>query len=52
MDRDFDAKLNEFKAYLKDMEYLSAAIAGLYWDSRTSAQRRSLPRRGIGVSLR
>ncbi|MGI5919804.1 MAG: carboxypeptidase M32, partial [Christensenellales bacterium] len=46
MDRDFDAKLNEFKAYLKDMEYLSAAIAGLYWDSRTYIPRSGAAYRG------
>jgi hypothetical protein len=46
MDRDFDAKLNEFKAYIKDMEYLSAAIAGLYWDSRTYIPRSGAAYRG------
>ena len=46
MDRDFDAKLNEFKAYLKDMEYLNASIAGLYWDSRTYIPRGGAAYRG------
>lgn len=46
MDKDFDAKLNEFRAYIRDMEYLSAAIAALYWDSRTYIPRNGVAYRG------
>jgi carboxypeptidase Taq len=46
MNKDFNTQLNEFKAYLKDVEYLNAAIAALYWDSRTYIPRKGVEYRG------
>jgi len=46
MDKDFNTKLNEFKTYLKDVEYLSGAIAALYWDSRVNIPRKGVAFRG------
>jgi carboxypeptidase Taq len=38
--------LNEFKAYLKDIEYLNSTSAVLYWDMRVCIPKKAIPYRG------
>lgn len=39
-------KLNSFKLYMKDIEYLNSAVSTLYWDSRVSMPKKGAPYRG------
>lgn len=39
-------RLNAFKAYMKDIEYLNSAMSTLYWDSRVSIPPKGLLYRG------
>lgn len=46
MNEETKNKLNDFKAYMKDMEYLNSAMSALYWDSRVSMPKKGVPYRG------
>lgn len=46
MSEEFLHKLNSFKTYMKDIEYLSSAVSTLYWDSRVSMPKKGAPYRG------
>lgn len=46
MKEDFLNKLNSFKDYLKQLEYLGSAIGVLYWDSRVGIPKKGIPYRG------
>lgn len=39
-------RLDAFKSYLSDVEYLNSAIGVLYWDSRVNIPRKGVPYRG------
>jgi carboxypeptidase Taq len=39
-------KLNAFKEYMRDIEYLNGALSALYWDARVSIPKKGLPYRG------
>jgi carboxypeptidase Taq len=45
MKADLEKKLNGFKEYVKDLEYLSNAFAALYWDTRVNAPKKGVPYR-------
>lgn len=46
MNEETKSDLNDFKAYMKDMEYLNSAMSTLYWDSRVSMPKKGVPYRG------
>lgn len=46
MRENYEAKLGEFKEYLKKLEYLNDAIGVLYWDMRVSIPKKAIPYRG------
>lgn len=46
MREEFAEKLNAFKEYMKDIEYLNSALSALYWDARVSIPKNGMPYRG------
>ncbi len=46
MREEFAEKLNTFKEYMRDIEYLNSAISALYWDARVSIPKKGVPYRG------
>lgn len=42
----YENRLNEFKEYVKNIEYLGSAFATLYWDTRVNIPKKGLPKRG------
>ena len=46
MNEEFAVKLNEFKDYLRDVEYLNNAIGALYWDARVNMPKKGAAYRG------
>lgn len=45
MDKAVQEKIQEFKEYLKKLEYLNSAIGVLYWDMRVGIPRKGVPYR-------
>jgi len=50
MEQGVNAKLEEFKEYLRKIEYLNAASGLLYWDMRVGMPKKSIPYRGKMLS--
>ena len=50
MEQGFNVKLEEFKDYLRKIEYLNAASGLLYWDMRVGMPKKSIPYRGKMLS--
>ncbi|MDI6618373.1 MAG: carboxypeptidase M32 [Clostridiales bacterium] len=50
MKEDFKARLDEFKEYLKNIEYLQSASSVLYWDMRVGIPKKAIPYRGEVLS--
>lgn len=46
MKEEFLEKLNAFKEYMKDIEYLNSALSALYWDARVSIPKKGMAYRG------
>jgi carboxypeptidase Taq len=46
MKEDFATKLEEFKEYLRNLEYLNSATSVLYWDTRVGIPKKGIPYRG------
>jgi Zn-dependent carboxypeptidase len=46
MKEDYEKKLNEFREYVKNIEYLGSALGALYWDTRVNIPQKGLPQRG------
>lgn len=46
MNEAYQSKLNEFKEYVKNIEYLGSASATLYWDTRVNIPKKGLAQRG------
>ncbi len=46
MNEDNAKRLEQFKSYLRDVEYLNSAIGALYWDSRVNIPRKGVEYRG------
>jgi len=46
MKPELEKKLGEFKEYVKNLEYLSNAIAAVYWDTRVNMPKKGMPYRG------
>lgn len=46
MKEEFKNKLDEFKKYLSNIEYLSSATGVLYWDAKVEIPKKGIPYRG------
>lgn len=45
MEKEVQEKINEFREYLKKIEYLNSALGVLYWDMRVGIPKKAIPYR-------